>query len=275
MDSKITPIDRTALVRDLTNLGIVQGDLVMVHASLKALGPVIGGPAQVVEALLEAIGLAGTLLAFVSWDRSPYEKTLNGLTLSAQEREDWPAFDPTRAGTYPGFGTLNAFIASHPNAHRSAHPDASMASIGRLAPMLVTEHELGQAYGPGSPLERFVAAAGRVLLLGAPLDAVTVLHYAEAVARIPGKRRVRYEMPIFDAGGRKVWVPVDDFDSNGILDCYAVPGQSDAVERIARDYLGEKRHRAGRIGNADCHLFSAPDLVRYGIDWLERFHSDV
>lgn len=50
----------------LRALGLRPGDLVMVHASLRALGPVDGGPAAVLDALLDVIGPAGTLFAFVS-----------------------------------------------------------------------------------------------------------------------------------------------------------------------------------------------------------------
>jgi len=98
------------LVGDFGRLGICDGDTIMVHASLKAIGPVDGGPAMIVEALVDAVGQRGNLLAYVSWDRSPYEETLNGRRLSDAEREAWPAFDPATAGTYRGFGVLNDFI---------------------------------------------------------------------------------------------------------------------------------------------------------------------
>jgi aminoglycoside 3-N-acetyltransferase/aminoglycoside 3-N-acetyltransferase-2 len=145
------------LVGDFGRLGICDGDTIMVHASLKAIGPVDGGPAMIVEALVDAVGQRGNLLAYVSWDRSPYEETLNGRRLSDAEREAWPAFDPATAGTYRGFGVLNDVICGYPGAWRSAHPDASMAAIGPRASELVRPHRLGDAYGPGSPLERFVS----------------------------------------------------------------------------------------------------------------------
>lgn len=262
----------------LHRLGIRAGDLVMVHASLKALGatpggPVQGGPATVLAALLDALGPDGTLMAYVSWDRSPYEETLGENRLTPRERDAWPAFDPDAAGTYRGFGVLNAYIAAHPGARRSHHPDASMAAIGAAAEWLVADHPLDSGYGRGSPLERFVAAGGRVLLLGAPLDAVTVLHYAEAIADFPGKRRVSYAMPVRDAAGRKVWVRVEDFDSNGILDRYARGGSPDAVETIARAYVEQGRHAFGRVGEAECHLFDARDLIAFATRWLEARHG--
>lgn len=261
------------LIRQLHALGLRAGGVVMVHASLKALGPVEGGAAGTVQALLGAIGPGGTLMAYVSWDRSPYEETFNGTALGEAARAAWPAFDPADpdTGTEPSYGLLNAFICRAPGVVRSAHPDANMAAIGARAHELVGEHSLIEGYGPGSPLARFVTMGGQVLLLGAPLDAVTVLHHAETLADIPGKRRVRYQQPVLDAHGRKVWRTEEEFDTNGILDVFAEDGAMDSVETVARAYvaLGD-RHREGRVGGAHCHLFDAQDLVRFGVDWLER-----
>jgi aminoglycoside N3'-acetyltransferase len=264
----------SSLSDDLECLGIAKGDTVMVHASLKAIGPVEGGPPAIVDALLRTIGPEGNLLAYVSWDRSPYEETLNGRTLGEAERARWPAFDPDTSGTYRGFGLLNEFICKHPGARRSRHPDASMAAIGPRAGELVEPHDLGSAFGPGSPLARFVKMNGKVALLGAPLDAVTVIHYAEALAAIPGKRRVTYEMPFGDGSGGTVWRQAEDFDSNGILDCFAIAGQPDAVERIAVDYVRLGHHREGMVGQAHCYLFNSAPLVKFGVHWLEsRFKA--
>ena len=257
------------LVRDLRSLGLCAGDLVMVHASLKAVGPVRGGAAALVDALIASVAPAGTIMAYVSWDRSPYEETLNGARLSCGERHSWPAFDPATAGTFRGFGLLNAYLCQVPGAVRSGHPDASMVAIGPTARAVIGEHRLGQAFGLGSPLERLVAMRGRVLSLGAPPDACTVLHYAEAIADIPGKRRVAYEMPILDESGAKVWRRAEDFDSNGILDCFARPGAMDAVETIVRQYIAEGRGRAGPVGRAVGRLYEAQELVAYGTRWLE------
>lgn len=258
------------IVHQLHHLGLAAGDTVMVHASLKAIGPVAGGAPQIVQALQDSIGPGGTLLAYVSWDRSPYEETLNGATLDAAARAAWPAFDPATAGTERSFGLLNAFICSAPGARRSAHPDANIAAVGAKAHELIDPHPLHDGYGPGSPLDRFVQWSGKVLLLGAPLDAVTVLHHAETLAAIPNKRRVRYEQPLLDEHGCKVWRVAEEFDTNGILDSFAQEGAPDAVETIARAYVDEGHHRTGRVGQAECHLFDAQDLVRFGKAWLEQ-----
>ncbi|HZX75574.1 aminoglycoside 3-N-acetyltransferase [Lysobacter sp.] len=263
------------LTGELRALGLRAGDVVMVHASLKAVGPVEGGGATVAQALLDVVMPAGGILAFGSWDASPYMETLNGARLDDDARAQWPVFDPAHAPTYRGFGLLNEFLRKLPGAERSPHPDASMIGVGSAAPM-VRQHPLGCAYGPGSPLERLLQANGRVLLLGAPPDSLTVLHYAEAIAEIPGKRRVSYEMPMPAEDGGVRWVRAEDFDSNGILDCFAAEGCMDAVESIARDYIREQPHLQGRVGHAHCRLFEAASLVDYGRRWLEqRFRDDL
>ncbi|KSV72212.1 hypothetical protein N183_26965 [Sinorhizobium sp. Sb3] len=124
--------------------------------------------------------------------------------------------------------------------------------------------------GEGSPIERFVRLGGKVLLLGAPLNSVTVLHYAEAIADIPGKRRVTYEMPMVGSDGKVVWKTAADFDSNGILDCFAIEGKPDAVETIANAYVKLGRHRGDIVGCAQCHLFDAQDIVSFGVTYLEQ-----
>ncbi len=52
------------LTADLRRLGIRAGDLLMVHASLKAVGPV--DAAIVLAALRAAVGPAGTLMGYAS-----------------------------------------------------------------------------------------------------------------------------------------------------------------------------------------------------------------
>jgi aminoglycoside N3'-acetyltransferase len=262
--------DRTTIAAGLRSLGVQGGNVLMVHASLKNIGPVVGGARAVVDALCNAVAPSGTLMGYASWDRSPYGETLNGAQLDEETRRNWPPFNPAKAKVYPGFGLLNQFLVDTPGALRSAHPDASMVALGPLAHELIEPHRLGQAFGASSPLERFVKRKGKVLLFGAPLDSVTVLHYAEATADIPGKQRVTYEMPLLGPNGETVWERAEDFDSNGILDCFAIDGEMDAVETIARAYVALGRHQEGQVANAHCYLFDAQDIVSFGVSYLEQ-----
>ncbi|NVD41947.1 aminoglycoside 3-N-acetyltransferase [Ensifer sp. HO-A22] len=260
---------KKSLIDDLRRLGIRDGDVVMVHASLSTVGPVDGGPMTVALALREAVGAAGTLAAYVSWEYSPYEATLGGRRLPRKEERAWPRFEPD-SPPYHGFGTLNTFLLRLDGTHRSPHPDASIFAVGALASEITALHPLGTGYGPGSPIERLIARGCKVLLLGAPLDSVTVLHYAEAVARIPGKRIITYRAPQPGGSSPPDWVDVAEFDSNGILDVFAGEATMDAVESIARAYLLEGRHTQGIVGRACSIVFDAKDIVDFGVGYLEE-----
>jgi aminoglycoside 3-N-acetyltransferase len=54
---------RTSLGADLRRLGVKPASVLMVHASVRSLGPVTGGVNAIVQALLDAIAPAGTLTA--------------------------------------------------------------------------------------------------------------------------------------------------------------------------------------------------------------------
>jgi aminoglycoside N3'-acetyltransferase len=77
-------------------------------------------------------------------------------------------------------------------------------------------------------------------------------------------------MPLLGPNGQTVWERAEDFDSNGILDCFANDGEMDAVETIARAYVALRRHQEGRVANANCYLFDAPDIVSFGNSYLEQ-----
>ncbi len=106
-------------------------------------------------------------------------------------------------------------------------------------------------------------------MIGAPLDTMTILHHAEHLAAIPGKRVKRYETPFWEEG-RVVWRWIEEFDTSDPV-----------VEGLADDYFAtiveaflETGGRRGRIGNAPSVLVSAPQIVRFGIEWLEARIGD-
>ena len=55
--------NRQALADDLAALGLTAGEAVMVHASLRKLGPVLGGADGVIAALRQVVGPQGCILA--------------------------------------------------------------------------------------------------------------------------------------------------------------------------------------------------------------------
>ncbi len=70
--------------------------------------------------------------------------------------------------------------------------------------------------------------------------------------------------------GEVAWKTASEYDSNGILDCFAIEGKPDAVETIANAYVKLGRHREGVVGFAQCYLFDAQDIVTFGVTYLEK-----
>ncbi len=258
-------LTRRRILDDLVGLGLSPGDLVMVHSSMRAVGLVLGGPDEVIRALLDAVGPSGTVAAYADWEHGGLHLHEAGADLPVS-LEDYPAFDPRLSRARRAYGVLPEFIRTWPGAVRSGNPDASVTAIGARAAWLCADHPLHYGYGPGSPLAKLVEARGKVLLLGAPLDSVTLLHYAEHMARLPGKRIIRYREPIL-VDGQKRWADIEEYDTAEPV----VPGVTeDYFGRIVGDYLGLGSGRSGLVGRAESHLLEAASLYAFAVDWLER-----
>lgn len=245
---------RLSLIRDLRNLGVEAGSLVMVHASLRSVGPVAGGAAVVVQALLDVLGEGGTLAAYVDFEPFYDDETAEA---------DIPIFDKRLARAALDHGVLHETIRTWPGALRSDHPDAGVAAIGARAQWLISDHPFQYGYGKGSPFEKVVDANGYVLMLGAPLDTITLLHYAEDRANIPGKRILRYRRHM----GEDAWVDFEEFDTGDPVN-EKLPDT--CFEIIALDFLESGHGKQGKIAKADSYLFQAQELVPFAIEWIER-----
>jgi aminoglycoside 3-N-acetyltransferase len=258
---------RQQLATDLAALGVAAGDMLMVHSSCRAIGPVLGGPDGIIAALLAAVGHEGTLAAYLDWD-ADWEDFVDseGRTLPPWRDAALP-FDPARTRAARAVGVLPECLRTTPGACRSGNPGASVAALGARAAWLTADHPLDYGYGLGTPLARLVAAQGKVLLLGAPLDTVTLVHHAEHLAHLPGKRVRRVEVPFATADGGCNWCWLEEYDTaDPVVD--SLP--EDFIARIMADFLVAGHGRQGQVGSAACVLAEAPALLAFAIAWLER-----
>ena len=253
------PATRSSLHADFQRISVRQGDVLMIDASVRAVGAVTGGANVILQALFDAIGPAGTLVAYVDFEPF-YEET---------DEEEVPVFDKRIAQAARDHGILHETIRTWPGALRSDHPDAGVVAIGALAEWITSNHPFQYGYGEGSPFDKVVQANGRVLMLGAPLDTNTLLHYAEHKARIPNKRIRRYRRLMPGANGPE-WIRFEEFDTGDPVH-ESLP--TNCFEKIALDYLASGEGNRDVIGVASSFLFDGPSLVAFGIEWLERFVS--
>ncbi|HSL00574.1 MAG TPA: aminoglycoside 3-N-acetyltransferase [Rubrobacteraceae bacterium] len=264
---------RSRLVRDLENLGVGPSRVVMVHCRMSALGRVVGGAETVVRALLDVLGPDGTLMAYTGWQDAPPDD-LGELDEQARRiyLEEHPPYDPRVALASRDHGRIPEALRTWPGARHSGHPEAGVAAIGPLAGALTASHPYDDAYGAGTPYARLVELGGQVALLGAPLETVTLVHHAEAIAEVPGKRRVSYGAPVIVGDpGERLWRTFSDIDtSEGALPYERILGEEDYIDHIARSALTAGKGRSGPVGKATAYLFDAQELVEHAVGWIER-----
>jgi aminoglycoside 3-N-acetyltransferase len=148
-----------------------------------------------------------------------------------------------------------------------------VAAVGALAGEITASHPYDDAYGCCTPYARLVDLGGQVAMLGAPLDTVTLVHHAEAIAEVPDKRRVAYRYPILE-GGERIWRTFSDIDtSDGALPYERLIGEKDYVRYLAGSALAAGCGTSGPVGVATAYLFDAPQLVEHAVGWIEHNFS--
>jgi aminoglycoside 3-N-acetyltransferase len=264
-------VTRSKLAADLVRLGVRHGAVVMVHTRMSALGWVVGGSETVVRALLDALGPDGTLMAYAGWQEHVFGPADWPEEHRAAYVAEPPVFHPATAEAARDYGRIPERIRTWPGAARSVHPEASVVAVGRRAGWLTADHPPDDAYGADTPFAKLVAAGGQVLMLGAPLETVTLLHHAEALAHAPGKRRITSQVWVAGPQGDELQT-FDDIDtSDGAYPFEALDlGGVDGFEVIAREALAAGIGVRGRVGQADCHLFEAQGLTDFAVRWIEE-----
>ncbi|MDL5155284.1 aminoglycoside 3-N-acetyltransferase [Actinomycetospora termitidis] len=258
-------ITRADLTADLRGLGLGPGDAVLAHGALGAVGDMIDGPDTIVGALLDAVSPGGTVLAYTDWN-APYVALLDE---EGRVPEDWrehvPPFDPATSRAIRENGAFPEFLRTTPGAHRSRSAGASFAAIGAHAEWFTADTPIDYGYGPGSPLARLVEVGGKVAMLGAPWDTMTLLHHAEHLADLPGKRVVRVEVPFRTAGGT-AWRWVEEFDtSDPVVEGF----DEDYFLTVVEDFVATGEGKQGRVGRAPSLVVDAAPMCAFAVAWME------
>ncbi|MFI5933650.1 aminoglycoside N(3)-acetyltransferase [Actinoplanes sp. NPDC051494] len=253
---------RELLTRDFLRLGVRPGDVLLVHSSMRGIGRVCGGATAVVQALLDAVGPAGTIVvpAQTPENRDPAR-------WSPPVPPEWwpviranlPAFDPAVTPS-AGMGAIAERIRTWPGAVRSGHPLTSFAAVGPRAAGLMAVHDISSLLGERSPLAALERAGAKVLLIGVGFDKCTAFHLAES--RLPDLQVVELAAAVRTENGRE-WVTyvtagLDDGDFHDLGIAYEAECHKDGA--LSR----------GTVGAASGRLFPLPGAVRFAETWLAR-----
>ncbi len=111
-------------------------------------------------------------------------------------------------------------------------------------------------------------------MLGAPLETLTLLHHAEAIASAPGKRTVTFDIPVAAPGGVETRTYTDIDTSRGAYryEDLDLPFE-DEFTTIGTAALEAGIGTTGAVGLATCHLFPGAALTRFAVDWIDARFS--
>jgi aminoglycoside 3-N-acetyltransferase len=233
------------IASQLANAGLRRGGVVFVHSSLRALGAVPGGAETVIQALLSAIGDAGTLLlpAFSYRHVTPAH----------------PFFD--REATPSNVGALAEYFRTRPGTIRSIHPTHSICGIGQQARKLIDQHVFDcTPCGPHSPLSLLPKLGGQILMLGCGLAPNTSMHGVEELVEPPylfgPDMAYQFHLPGNQVAS-KVYRP------------HSFAGWKQRYDRLER-FLPPEALRVREVLGAETHILEAAAVWEIGLKILRQ-----
>ncbi|MHA1673630.1 MAG: aminoglycoside N(3)-acetyltransferase [Promethearchaeota archaeon] len=259
IDATETPLTKNMLIEAFRKLGLIEGDDIMVHSALSALGWVVGGPRAVIEALMAVISPEGTICMVghsadnsepSHWEYPPVPKSWWPII-----RSDMLPYDPQTTPTR-GVGKIPEIFRTYPGVLRSSHPQQSFTAWGKNAGNVVASHPLAPAFGKQSPLNALYEMDAKILLLGSGYGNCTILHYAECLANLSTSAKERQGASVMK-DGRAQWVEWEDFS-----------WEDEDFEQLGDAYEKMINYTPQTVRSAKVHLIDARKLVDFAVDWL-------
>jgi aminoglycoside N3'-acetyltransferase len=209
----VKAVTQRQVVQALQALGLSTGDRLLVHSAVQFLGKPqddegrIQGVGLYLAAIQEVLGSDGTL-------------AVPAFNFAFARGEP---FDPN-ATPSDGMGAFSEYVRQQPGVRRSMHPLQSLAVLGPLGADLAGR-DTSSAFDPGSAFERLLDLEFKLLLLGADVNAISLVHYSEQRAGVPYRYWKQFSGRVRQA---QSWqectyrMYVRDLDLNPTLDLHPV-----------------------------------------------------
>ena len=225
----------------LQTLGLQAGHIVFVHSSLSSIGYVEGGADAVVDAFLNVLGSAGTLV-------------VPTFTFSHGGKTN-PVFDPIRDTSE--MGRITEMTRTRPGARRSCHLLHSVAALGPHAEDITAVHG-PSAWAADGPFWKLYELDAHILMLGVPYLRCTFFHVIEQLVQVRYRRWTEREARIRG---------LDDTERPLLMFGYSPKPGFVGNDFNKLGLLLEERGLAqvGGVGNAVSRRFRARDALEVGL----------
>lgn len=107
MPLELPLITRSSLAHDFAALGVEPGRVLMLHASLKSVGWIVGGPDVILQVLVDVLGPDGTCATRAAGQSAPWPQSLPTRTSASTfppRRASTPWHRPSARASWPRFG---------------------------------------------------------------------------------------------------------------------------------------------------------------------------
>lgn len=180
------------LKQQLRDMGILPGDTVLIHTSMRAIGQVEDGPDGVLDAFCEYLTDGLFLVPTHTWD---------------DVTPDHPYYDVQTS--VPNIGLIPKTAAFRKDGVRSLHPTHSMWAYGADAAEYVEGEQDAPSPTPkGYCWDKVADRKGRILLIGVGNDKNTFIHSIEERLQLPDRISDKpYDITIVDEEGRRYTHP--------------------------------------------------------------------
>ena len=179
-------LTKQELIHQIHSLGIQPTDRVLIHSSLRSIGPMENGADGLIEAFQECLQEGMLFIPTHTW---------------AEVNQPPHVYDVK--ASVPCIGTLPKVAAFRQDGYRSLHPTHSLWGWGKGVEAFLSGEDQAQTPAtPGGAWDRLADIGVKILLIGVGLDKNTFIHSVEEVANISDRlKEETYDVTIHDYQG--------------------------------------------------------------------------
>lgn len=235
---------------NLSKLNLKKGDVLLVHNSLFNFGipsdyKINELPSKIFNELKSVIGNEGTIsVPTFNFD------FCKGHSFNKQET-------PSR-----NMGVFSEFVRKLPKAKRSSHPMQSIAVIGPHSDYII-ENDTESSYDPGCAFDRLMALNGKILLLGADFNSVSMIHWVEQKHEVPYRYWKTFTGTYIDNNisyKKSYKMFVRSLETNPILNFYSIEKELKRTNKLQEI----------QIGSGSVKVFDISDFVSIAEHFIAR-----